>query len=294
VAPGREALHSLAVLGVVTTYTATLRDYSFGCAQEWDWDGELPSGIGPGQYRGIRADAVGRSGQRVTGPDYAGSNTLTFPLIYDTDPGSASDVELAAFRLLEAFAEEQTNELVELTLVMASGTYVIRGRPMAPALDLKQGYASFGRALVSFETIDPRWYSSTVKTATTGLPTLTGGLTTPIVTPIVTTGGGASGDIILENNGRKPAPWTATIIGPVTNPRLMLNGETVELNGGIGAGSTLTIDSDTGAIKLNGFTRPWLTFTSTWWEIPPGLSQFSFRASSGTGTVRLAWRDVYI
>lgn len=273
----------------MAVYTATVRSYSFGCGQEWDWDGVLPSGLGPGEYRAERQPKIGDDGSYVVGGDYADPGITSFALVYDSTVSRVT-VEQAAARLRAAFAPERSRDLVELTLEMASGTFVLRGRPKSPTVDLSVGWAGFARALVSWETIDPLLYDSASQSVTVSVGGTSGGVDTPLVTPLVTTGSGSTGDATITNTGTASAPWTAYVSGPVTTPRLILGGQTVEILGDIPAGSVLTVDSATTSVRLDGAPRPWVSFGSTWWEIPPGTSTFSFRAAAGTGSAQLVWR----
>jgi hypothetical protein len=176
----------------------------------------------------------------------------------------------------------------ELTLTMGTRSKVFRGRPLScvPVLD----GSDTGSARCSFTVAEPRWFSGVTKSVTVGVASLSGGFTTPFTTPFVTTGSGSSGDVMVTNAGTAPAPWSAYITD-VTNPRLILGGNTIELIGVVPAGSVLVVDSYEGTIRLDGASRPWATFESVWWEIPPGASTFSFRAAAGTGTATLAWQD---
>lgn len=192
--------------------------------------------------------------------------------------------------IVAAFAPADSQ--VELALTMGSRTKVYRGRPLScvPVLDGSQ----YGAARCSFTVADHRWFWPTTKSVSVGVASTAGGMTTPITTPLTTTGGGSTGDAIVTNVGTADAPWTAYINGPVTNPRLILGGNVLEFLGDVPAGSTLVVDSYEGTIRLDGASRPWATFESTWWEIPPGAWTFSVRAQSGTGTVTLIWQDASV
>jgi hypothetical protein len=189
--------------------------------------------------------------------------------------------------IMAAFGPASDNR--ELTLTMGTRSKVYRGRPLScvPVLDGSQ----YGAARCSFTVADPRWFGSLTKSVTIGVASLSGGMTTPLTTPLITTGSGSSGDAVVTNAGTAPAPWTAYVSGPVTNPRLILGGNTIELLGVVPAGSTLVVDSYEGTIRLDGASRPWATFESVWWEIPAGTWTFSFRATAGTGSATLIWHD---
>jgi hypothetical protein len=269
-------------------YSATLRGYTFGTGQTWTWK-TGPAGIGPGSYRGARVPLAGSHGSRAAGPDYANSSLLVFEL--QTVGTSSAEIEAAGFDLREAFAPA-TDDL-ELAVTMAAGSYVIFGRPMAGEYDLTDSAPPFllGRARVTFEALDPRWYAATTTSVSAATLVETGGFETPMVTPLVTTTSGSTGDASVTNNGTTDAPWTATLNGPLTEPRLVLNGVTILINGTIPAGEIATVDSRTRSVIMGEQVRHWVSYVSSWWDIPPGTSTFSLRATSGTGTVLLNWRD---
>lgn len=177
----------------------------------------------------------------------------------------------------------------ELALTIGTGTQVYRGRPLScvPVLD---GYST-AVARCTFTVTDPRWFSTATQSVSVTVASSSGGMDTPMDTPMVTTGSGSTGDAAVFNAGTADAPWYAYIVGPVTTPRLILNGQLLEIVGDVPAGSMMTVDSETGVIRLDGASRPWDTFESTWWEIPPGASTLSFRAAAGTGSMVLVWQD---
>lgn len=266
-------------------FTAEARGYTFGCDEEWEWT-DRPS-LGFGSYRAPRTDVVGRHGNTPNGGDFGGAGLLSWPVEHSS--GNAAEAEAAGFRLRAAFAPQTDGELVEMSVVLFSGTYIVRGRPLRPEVVTTE--FGTGSGLVQFETCDPLLYASTTNSVTVSVAASSGGMVTPMATPMVTTGSGSSGDASVMNDGTAPAPWEAVLFGPLTSPRLILNGKTVLINGDIGAGSMAVVDSRTGSVLVDGVPRPWVSVSSDWWEIPPGASTFSFRASAGTGTASLYWRD---
>ena len=129
----------------MTIYTATLRDYTFGCDEEWEWTG-VPS-FGHGAYRTPRAELAGRHGNAPRGGDWGTAGLLSWPLelLMPADPAEA---EAATMRLRAAFAPQTDNELVEMSIVMHSGTFVVRGRPLRPEVVTNE--LGVGNGLVQF------------------------------------------------------------------------------------------------------------------------------------------------
>ena len=120
-----------------------------------------------------------------------------------------------------------------------------------------------------------------------------GGRTYPRTYPM-TYGAGSDSDGTAVNAGTFETDWTATIVGPVTTPRITLGetGQLVELDGDVPVGSTLVVSSVDGSVLLDGSPRPgWPTLLSRFFKLPAGSNTIRFRAASGTGSCTFAWRD---
>lgn len=231
-------------------------------------------------------------GSAFVGGDVGSAGTLLFEhaVLGATQAEAMTRVDA----IVAAWSPDTDAALEELTLVLADVARIYRGRPRraTPKLDLLIR-GNMAEVQCEFTVADPRWYAGITRSVTVGVAAMTGGLATPVDTTggVTTTSSGSSGDVSVVNAGTAPAPWTAYIVGPVTTPRLIMAGKTFELLGDVPAGSTLVVDSYNGTIRLDGAARPWKSFESTWWEIPPGTSTFSFRALAGTGTATLIWQD---
>jgi hypothetical protein len=226
-------------------------------------------------------------GVTFTGSDVGESGTLAIEAhILGVD--AANCVALADDL---AAAWSPATEDREVLVSLPGSDRIYRGRPTSciPVIDGTET----GAARCSFLVADWRWYANATKSVSVGVAALTGGITTPLDTTggITSTGSGSTGDASVVNDGTAPTPWVAYIVGPVTTPRLILGGKTIELLGDVSAGSTLVVNGEDGSVRLGGASRPWVSFESTWWEIPPGTSTFSFRAVAGTGTATLIWQD---
>lgn len=228
-------------------------------------------------------------GSRFTGNNVGDGGQVAFEIhILGSTTDNCADLD-------EAWSgswDIESNELDELVVTIGSQVRCYRGRPASytPILD----GTNTGAGRCTFTAIDPFWLAPT--TSTTG-PVIagatTGGLDTPVVTPIVTAASGATGDATIVSYGTRPAPWYVDIVGPVTNPRLILGGRSINIIGDVPSGSVLHVDSETQLMELNGQMRPWDSTTSEWWDVPVGVSTFSFRADLGAGTAQLSWRDAY-
>lgn len=249
----------------------------------------LTSVAGLGQTtRGARVALI-TGGRSATGSDVADGREIVCEIaVFAANPSVAEDL---TDDLVAAWAPSSVD--IDLTVTMARGARVRRGRPSLIDVDYSGLTQGVVRTRCVFEAFDWRWYDASTKSVTVSVAGTTGGITTPIDTTggITSTGSGSTGDASVVNAGTAPAPWTAYINGPVTTPRLIMAGQTLELLGDVPAGSTLVVDSYNGTIRLDGASRPWKSFESVWWEIPPGTSTFSFRAAAGTGSATLIWQD---
>jgi phage-related protein len=92
--------------------------------------------------------------------------------------------------------------------------------------------------------------------------------------------------------GEFAVPWTATLIGPVVNPRLenISTGETLYFEGELGVGDELTVDSLNRSIVLNGNASrySWLAVGSQWFSLAPGETSIRYAGSTVGAGARYA------
>jgi len=149
-----------------------------------------------------------------------------------------------------------------------------------------------------FVASDPRIYRLQLRSASSGLPTITGGLTFPASSPFVFGTAGTGGLLNATNAGTIETPWRVTFTGPLVAPQLSHTGQalTLAFTGTLAAGETLVVDSAARTVLLNGTTSrySWLTSLSSWWTLEPGPNTLQFAAASGTGSVSISYRDAYL
>lgn len=271
----------------------TLRGVTIGARPPY-WFERAPIGLAPGQYRRQRAIPVGVNGSRPTGPDLLPARVVTL----DVNVGNDSDDPATTWGLFQdllgAWAPVDVGT-VDMSMTMAGSDLVLRGRPIDAVDDLELLPEGIARVRLSFEATDPRWYSSTMSSILLGL-TEGGGLEFPLTFPL-TFGAGSDNDGSAFNAGTAPAPWTAAILGPVTNPVLTLGstGEAVVITGVVAPGETLLIDSASRSVLLDGSPRSsWIALTSRWWELAAGTNTVRFRAAAGTGVCTFSWRSAWL
>jgi hypothetical protein len=150
---------------------------------------------------------------------------------------------------------------------------------------------------------DPRRYSTVLQSQSTGLPSVTGGLTLPITMPILISTTSTGGGFTLSNAGTIATRPTFTLRGPATMPVITAtrpDGAIFQLaySQTLSAGDTLVIDTGAHSVVLNGSVsrRPFISAQPSWPEILPG-SSLSVRWTASaydpaallTGTCRSAW-----
>lgn len=145
---------------------------------------------------------------------------------------------------------------------------------------------------------DPRKMGSPL-TASTGLPSTTGGLTVPFTVPFTISSTVVSGQCFLTNPGNTPGPLTLRIDGPITGPVIthvstglaLTFASSLTLN----TGEFLLIDMEAQTALANGqSSRNGYITNRGWFGFDPGLNQFSFTSTSGSGLLTVtgtpAWQ----
>ena len=150
-----------------------------------------------------------------------------------------------------------------------------------------------------FIATDPRIYDNSLSTASTGLPTATGGLAFAAAAPFVFGTSGSGSTMSCTNNGTFNAPWVATFTGPLVAPALthVSSGKVLNLSGAnLVVGNTLTVDSAARTILLNGTASrySWLSVASQWFDLSPGANSVNLTGASGAGSVQIAWRSAWV
>jgi hypothetical protein len=150
---------------------------------------------------------------------------------------------------------------------------------------------------------DPRRYSTVLQSQSTGLPSVTGGLTLPITLPLSISTTVTGGAFILSNEGSIATRPIFTIEGPAASPIIACSGPDstvmqLAYSDTLGAGDSLVIDCDAHTVVLNGTVsrRRYLSAPLGWPEILPDSTlavQWSAVAYDPdallTGTCRAAW-----
>lgn len=275
----------------MSEYTAVLNGVTIGGASPYRW-AVVPTGLGHGAMQTASLQRPSTDGIQVLGVDTVSARQITFDLWWDAATPAGCE-QLA--RALAAAWRPQRSGVIPMELSVVDTDYILFGRPRSFELDLSTVYNGHARARAVFEATDPRLFSLALSSVVLGL-NVGGGMTFPLTFPL-TFGAGSDSDGVAVNTGTFETTWTATIVGPVTTPRITLaaTGQFVEFDGTIPAGSTLTVSQTDGAVVLDGSPRQsWVTLPSRFFTLPPGSSTIRFRAASGTGSCTFSWRSAWL
>jgi hypothetical protein len=174
-----------------------------------------------------------------------------------------------------------------------------RVRRLSLPIDYEYAYLGEAEADVEWWATDPRIYDATETSLSTPMAsTALTGRGYPRSYPRGYGGATTGGLLTAANDGEFPAPWQATIEGPVDNPRIenITTGRTVGFVGSLAAGETLELDSDKWSVLLNGTASrySWLTPGSQWFDLAPGDNELRFAGSSGSGSITFNYRSAWI
>lgn len=198
-----------------------------------------------------------------------------------------------------------------LYVQLPSGVFACMARPRkhsGPSIDIVAVLAKGGVADTMLHATDPRWYAAPSKTQTVSLPAPLGGVSFPVSFDLSFGGGSTGGILQVENNGTFECRPILIFTGPCVNPvatNLSITGApSLGFNITLAAGDTLTVETDFQSVILQtagtsgGASRRGTLMTgSTWWNLPPGLSQVEFTTSDPTqvtGTLTVQSADAFM
>lgn len=242
----------------------------------------------------LRANADGA----FAGNDYLGTRTVLMELIVF---GSSADDLGAKVRALKTACRPASGRDEFPVRFQVPGEdaqlFFARCRDVRMAMLVSDEAARIARVRVRFDATDPRIYSDAELALVTGLSATSSGLTFDAVFPLSFGGVAASGVVQATNDGDYPAPWVATIAGPVNVPRVehVGQGRTVEVNLDLLAGQTLVLDSLNRAVLLDGSASRYnLLLSSKWFTLEPGSNDIRFAGASGSGSMTFTYRHAWI
>lgn len=266
-----------------------------------DWP-VFVEGLDPG-YPEVRSqDADNPVGDgRLFGRDFLTGPTWTLDLVVNT--GSSAEARQALGELVRRWRAARTVAGKESVLRYRVGgeTRLVFGRPRNLAPDPAGIDSGAITATGTFVCSDHLHYGDDQRTLAQLrlVPPPTGGFVAPFTAPIVTASTGELQGVIDDVGGDAPAPFTARIKGPVTNPYLTGDGWRIELRTTLAHDETVTIDTRKNTVLSN--LRGSLGGTLTRYSrlaaarLLPGPDRVSFGGvdATGTATATITWRPAF-
>lgn len=228
--------------------------------------------------------------------------TRTLELALEVWGSTAAELRDNLEALEDAFLLQST-ELPLVTQipghVFTKQRVVCRPRNRSAPLTRATAVGYLTEVVIQLEATDPRLYDNNLQSVTTSVTTETGGLSMPLELPLTFGGTGDSGTIQAVNGGNFPAPWTARIDGPITNPQIenVDTGQIIQLGLSVASGDYLLLESDLQLVLLNGATSRSgeLTSDSVWWDLAAGTTNLRFTGTtSGSPQLTVSWRSARV
>lgn len=251
---------------------------------------------------GVRSGRTprGRAHGSFPGPKYSEHRVITATIEID-GPHQNGPTVWDDFSRAHITAIDELGEFHAKVSGVASGREVVLFATCEKlSLPVDQDYwQGLGHADVQWVADDPRIYDAVLSTVSTTVADTSGtGEPWPFDWPIDWGGTASGGTVTATNEGEFPAPWVATITGPVTSPRIedAATGQVVRFDGSLAAGETLVVDSMAKSVLLGGTVSrySWLRPQSRWFDLAPGANTIRFAASAGSGSLTLSWRSCWI
>jgi len=234
-----------------------------------------------------------------TGRDFLSGRSIS--IIFNTF-GDANGSAQTNYNTIQSILLPQTSGTTPLFFkfpnIPTSEQFVdARVRSLRTTVDPNYTYG-YITSQVEFFCPDPNYYNSNLQTANMLISAALG--RTYNRTFNYTYGGGSSTvTTTIQNIGWATTYPTITIQGPITNPIIgnTTTGNTLNFTGTYSALDTLEIDLYNQLITLNGNPARNLLVSGTWFDAPPGNSNFFFTGSStlaGTTQATVSWYSAYI
>lgn len=247
----------------------------------------------------IRSGDIARSADHGSflGSAWLGSRVVTFTLrIRGQATQTALDAVIDSLRQATIVQNAQNLPLV------LNGNRQINCRPTRRSIPdrIEDWGAWTTEPVVEFTATDPRIYDSSLQAPSTGLATVSGGMTFPATFPLAFGAAASGGYIFVTNNGTFETRPVAIIQGPVTNPAIqnVTSGQTLSFNITLASTDTLTVDFNARTVMLNGSANRYnaIASGSSWFTLAPGNSTVRFLASAynGSATLTLQYRSAWL
>lgn len=224
----------------------------------------------------------------LLGTEWVDEVVVLLPLSVYRNGAATSEWMTAHDDLAAAFAGVgASGELCELSFEWGGREFVMFGRPRQVQVSSENASVGKSVAQCAFVAADPRRYSASLTSLSTGLAVQSGGLTLPLTMPFTIDGVLTGGEVTIPNGGSTDLPITVRIDGPVVEP-----GVVVRLDDGpvqvrfdltLRSGQWLEISSVNRQALLNGLESSNQRPRAVVWDlpkfpIPPGGADVRFTA----------------
>ncbi|WP_159702646.1 hypothetical protein [Arthrobacter sp. 18067] len=239
-----------------------------------------------------------RNGSMIGGL-LASKRVITMDLDIASDPANGHTTTMPKRQLRKAMVIDDEEHELYVDLGYGIEPEIAFVRVTNFDMPTMPGNVQLAHATIEFVATDPRRYSPSLHTVSSGLQTRAPAVAYPITYPAqYSTALTNPGEAQAINTGTDPSSPVFTINGPVSQPSITLvDGEgvrTTRFNLSIGLGEALTVDTNEGSVRLNatplnGADRGALIEELT---LRPGLTTVRFRGSGNSNASLVTqWRD---
>lgn len=291
-------------MAVLTEGSFELDGYRFG--GDSDPLVTAPNGFDPGAVTWRVQDQDSSAGDHIRfGRDLRNATAWTWEMFVnrDTAAEALSTLEEASAHWMNAPSRSIPGAVSELRYRIGGRDRMVYGRPrrftynVPPAL-----WSGTLPVLADFQLADTMTYGDEVQTQTLGiLPGSTTGLTSPLTGVLSTTAPNEKAVSLSDIGGSAPAPFTALIHGPITNPWIKEDGWRLDISTTLAYDRYLIIDTrpwmqtvlrDDGVSLAGSLSR---TSRLSNARLKPGGSVLTFGGTDATGTAycSIKWRPTF-
>lgn len=224
----------------------------------------------------------------LVGSEWVDAAVALIPVSVYRHQASKADWLSAHQELAWAFsAVGDSGETCELRFEWGGSEYVLFGRPRMPRVTTENVAVGKSVEQCVFVAADPRIYSGSLTSVSTGLPLQQGGLTVPFTAPFTVSGFLVGGRLDLTNTGTTASGMSFRIDGPAVEPRVILarpdgSVQSISFDLTLTAGQWLEVDTTTRLALLNGLPQSNQRGRSVWdmdaYPLLPGLNFLRFGA----------------
>lgn len=213
-------------------------------------------------------------------PYYAPERVVTILLDIETTPGQMPAVVGALTQATQpGVVDVPLSFQVGGVSTMAYGS--VSHRDVPTGLEWLTGYA---QATVELTCEDARRFGADLS-ATTGLPSSTGGLSWPLSWPAVWSATQVTGQCAMTSPGNASGPMVLRVDGPVTAPVIthVSSGRSLVLGSNLTvyAGDFLLVDTEARTVLYNGqSSRNGYVTSRGWFALDPGVNTLAFNADT--------------